>query len=157
VFSSYTSDFQAGEREARKLLGMEPPYPNGPIALAFAQLGQGQLTQAAETYQKLNGANKLSASRAQSGLADLALYEGRYKDAVRMLEQGAAEDIANNYPEMAAKKFAVLAYTHLSQNNTKAAVSAAESALSNSKSVKARFLAGRIFAATGEAQRAQKI
>jgi eukaryotic-like serine/threonine-protein kinase len=157
VFSSYASDFQTGESEARTLLGMEPPYPTGPVALAFAQLGQGQVAQAAEAYQKLNGSGKLYASRAQSGLADLALYEGRFADAARMLEQGAADDLANNYSDLAATKFAVLAETRLSQNNTKAAVSAAESALSNSKSVKVRFLTGRIFAATGQWSQAQKI
>jgi tetratricopeptide (TPR) repeat protein len=54
-------------------------------------------------------------------------------------------------------KFAVLAETLLSQNNKKAAVSAAESALSNSRAVKIRFLVGRIFAAASEAPRAQKI
>jgi eukaryotic-like serine/threonine-protein kinase len=154
---SYLSDFQAAERDARALEGMDPPYPNGPVALAFAQLGQGQLAQAAETYQKLNGSGKVYASRARSGLADLALYEGRYADAARMLEQGAAEDLANKNSDLAAMKFAVLAETLLSQNNKKAAVSAAESALSNSRAVKIRFLVGRIFAAAGEAPRAQKI
>src|SRR5215831_6521481 len=154
---SYAGDFQGGEREARVLLGMDAPYPNGPIALAFAQLGLGQLTQAAETYQKLNAAGKLGASRARSGVADLALYEGRFADAERLFQEAAVEDVSNQYSDMAAMKFAMLAYTYLSQNNMNAAVSAAESALSNSKGVKARFLAGRILAAAGQAPQAQKI
>ena len=37
---------------------------------------------------------KLGASFAASGLADLALYEGRFAEAIRMLEQGAAADVA---------------------------------------------------------------
>jgi eukaryotic-like serine/threonine-protein kinase len=154
---SYAGDFQGGESEARALQAMDPSYPTGPVALAFAQLGLGQLPQAAETYQKLNASGKIYASRARSGLADLALYEGRFADAARILEEGTAEDLANKYSDIAATKFAVLAYTRLSQNNTKAAVAAAESALSNSKSVKSRFLAGRALAAAGQAANAQKV
>jgi eukaryotic-like serine/threonine-protein kinase len=157
LFASYATDFETGEREARALLEMQPPYPNGPVALAFAQIGLGQLTQAAETYQKLNGAGKLYASRARSGSADLALYEGRFAEAARILEQGVAEDQANKFSEPAATKLAVLSYIRLLQNDKKAAVSAADSVLSNSKTVKSRFLAGRTFAAAGQAARARQI
>jgi eukaryotic-like serine/threonine-protein kinase len=154
---SYSGDFQAGEREARALQTMDPTYPTGPVALAFAQLGQGQVSQAAETYPKLNGFGKIYESRGRSGLADLALYEGRFAEAVQILEQGAAEDLSNKYSDIAATKLAILAHTRLSQSNTKAAVSAAEDALSNSKSVKVRFLAGRTLAAAGQTARAQKV
>ena len=157
VHSSYESDFQAGEREARTLQAMDPSSPNGPLALAFAQFGIGQLTQAAETYQKLNGFGEIYASRARSGLADLALYEGRFADAARILEEGASEDLSHKYSDIAAAKLAILSYTRLSQNNMKAAVSAAESSLSNSKSVKVRFLAGRTLAAAGQTALAQKV
>ena len=157
VYASYGSDFQTGEREARALLELDPSYPTGPVALAFAQFGLGQLTEAAETYQKLSGSGKLYASRARSGLADLALYEGRFAEAARILEQGAAEDLANKYSEPAATKLAILAHVRLLQNDKKAAVSAAENVISNSKTVKSRFLAGRTFAAAGQAARARQI
>src|SRR5262245_28721689 len=114
---SYSSDFQAGEREALALQAMDPSYPTGPVALAFAQLGQNQLSQAAESYQKLNGSGKIYESRGRSGLADLALYEGRFADAAQILEQGAAEDVSNKYSDIAATKLAILAHTRLSQNN----------------------------------------
>jgi tetratricopeptide (TPR) repeat protein/predicted Ser/Thr protein kinase len=157
VYASYGSDFQTGEREARALLELDPSYPTGPNALAFAQLGQGQLAQAAETYQKLEKTGKLGASSARSGLADLALYEGRFEDAVRILEQGAAEDVAAQYSDRAAAKFAALAYTRLLQGQKGPAVAAAESALAASKNFKIRFLAGRVFAASGQAARAQAL
>jgi tetratricopeptide (TPR) repeat protein len=157
VHSSYGSEFQDGEREARTLQALDPTFPYGPLALAFAQLGLGQLTQAAENYEKLNGFGKTYASRARSGLADLALYEGRFADAARMLEEGASQDLSNKYSDQAATKFAILAYTRLSQKNMKAAVSAAESALSSSKTVKVRFLAGNTLAAAGQTALAQKV
>jgi tetratricopeptide (TPR) repeat protein len=157
LYSSYGSDFQTGEREARALQELDPSYAKGFIALAFAQLGQGQLAQAAETYQKLEKVSKVGASNAASGLADLALYEGRFTDAIRILDQGANTDLANKYPDEAAAKFAALAYTRLLLDQKGLAVAAAEKALASSKTVKIRFLAGRVLAAAGQAARAQAL
>jgi serine/threonine protein kinase/tetratricopeptide (TPR) repeat protein len=155
VYASYSSEFQTGEREARTLLDMDPNYPDAFTALAWAQLGQGQVEQATDSYRKLAKVGKLGASDAASGLADLALYEGRFAEAVRILEKGAADDLAAKYPDRAAAKLATLAYTRLLQDQKDLAVRAAENALANSKIVRIRFLAGRIFAAAGQVSRAQ--
>jgi tetratricopeptide (TPR) repeat protein len=152
VYASYGSDFQTGEREARAFPELNPSMP-----LAFAQLGRGELREAAETYQKLGKMSKPYASAASSGLADIALYEGRFADAARILEQGIADDLAAKYSDKAAEKFAALAYTRLLQAQQRPAVTAAEGALSASKSVKIRFLAGRILAAAGQTSRAQML
>jgi tetratricopeptide (TPR) repeat protein len=157
LFASYGSDFQSGEREARTAQELDSSSRFGFIALAFGQMGQGQLAQAAETYQKLEKLNKLGASDARSGLADIALYEGRFADAIKILQQGAEEDMAAKYPDRAAEKFAALAYARLLQGQKEPAVTAAERALSSSKIVKIRFLAGRIFAAAGQAARAEAL
>ena len=127
------------------------------IAQAFAQLGQGQLGQAADTYRKLEKISKTGASMAASGLADLALYEGRFADAGRLLDEAANADLAAKSPDEAATKFAILAYTRMLQGQKTAAVTAAEKALANSKAVKVRFLAGRVFAATGQTARAKAL
>ena len=157
VYASFGSDFQTGEREARALQELDPSSPLSFSAMAFAQLGQGRVAQAGEAYEKLEKFGKVSASASRSGLADLALYEGRFADAVRILEQGADEDLAAKYSERAAAKFAALAYTRLSQGQKGPAVAAAKNALSASKSVKIRFLTGRIFAAAGEAAHARAL
>ncbi|HEX8800660.1 MAG TPA: protein kinase, partial [Terriglobales bacterium] len=52
-YSSYLGDFQTGEQEARAALELSPSSETSYLALAEAQLGQGQLSQAAETYHKL--------------------------------------------------------------------------------------------------------
>jgi tetratricopeptide (TPR) repeat protein len=155
LYASYGSDFQTGEKEARALQEIDPSYLKGFIALAFAQLGQGQLTQAAETYQKLEKLSPVGASNASMGMADLALYEGRFADAARILEQAANTDVAGKFPDEAASKLAVLAYTRLMQGQRTQAVAAAEKALASSKTVKVRFLAGRVLAAAGQSARAK--
>jgi serine/threonine protein kinase/tetratricopeptide (TPR) repeat protein len=154
LFSSYAGDFRSGEREAREVQRLSPSYPVGYIALAFAQLGQGQLTQAAETYHTLE---KISASDGASGLGDLALYEGRLSDAVRIFEAGATADKAAKNPDRASEKLIELAYTQILRGQTGAALIAAHQALADSQSIKVRFLAARIFLEGEEIAKAQKL
>jgi tetratricopeptide (TPR) repeat protein len=156
LYSSYGTDFQTGEKEAKALFDMDPAYPTAPIALAFVQLGQGHPEQAIETYGKLES-SPLGASRKAAGLADVAIYDGRFAEAVKLLEQGAAADIAGKYSDKAAAKYAALAYTRLLQDKKQDAVRAAQDALGNSKTANIRFLAGRIFAMAGEYARAQAL
>ena len=145
LYESYGGDFQAGEQEARAAQDLGSPLALLP--LEFAELGQGQPSQASETYQALGQAEALGtlgASFAASGLGDLAVYEGRFADARRVLEAGAAADLKANAKDRAAAKFASLAYAHLLRGQTDAAAAAAETALANSEAVKIRFLAGRV-------------
>jgi tetratricopeptide (TPR) repeat protein len=157
VYASYGSDFATGEQEARALLELDPSSSTGPTALALAQVGLGQLTQSAASYQQLNKFGKQGASDGLSGLADLALVEGRFMDAARMLEKGAADDLAARYPDRAAAKFTALAYTRLMQGQKASAVTAVENALDASKTIRVRFLAGRVLAAAGQSTRAQAL
>jgi tetratricopeptide (TPR) repeat protein len=115
------------------------------LALAFAQLGQGQLPQATQTYQTLSGMGTLGSSLAASGLGDLAMHEGRFEDAVKILEQGAAADVNSGNADRAAAKFAAAAHARIQQRRMPAAIAAADRALANSKAVTIRFLAARVF------------
>ena len=60
-----------------------------------------------------------------SGLANLAIFEGRLGQAVQSLEKGAAADLVRNERDAAADKFVLLAYAEMLRGNTKAAVAAA--------------------------------
>jgi tetratricopeptide (TPR) repeat protein len=142
MFGDYSGDFQGAEQEVRSM-----PEPNdlATLALVFAQLGQGRVPEAAETYKKLETMGARGTSWAASGLADLALYEGRFSDAVRAFDQGAAADFASKNPDKAARKLTSLAYVHLMRGQKGLAIAAADKAVANSKAVPIRFLAARIF------------
>jgi serine/threonine protein kinase/tetratricopeptide (TPR) repeat protein len=157
LFSSYGGDFQGGEREARRLQQLMPSFEYGYLSLAFAQMGRGDLSQAAETYKKLEGVSTLGASMAKSGLADLASYEGRSAEASRILEHGAAADLAANNSDSAADKFVALAFARLLRGQKQEAVAAAEKALAASQAVNIRILAARTFVEAGDLPRAQKL
>jgi len=157
LFSSYGGDFQSGERESRRLQQLMPSFEYGQLPLAFAQVGQGELSQAAETYQKLASVSTPAASLAASGLADLDLYQGRLVEAIRILEQGAAADLKADRNDSAADKFAALAYTRLLRGQAREAQAAAEKALALSQAAKIKFLAARVFVESGDLPKAQKL
>jgi tetratricopeptide (TPR) repeat protein len=157
LYDCYASDFAGCEREARDVFQLNPDYEEAFLALAYAQTGQNQLLQAAETYQKLEKVSARGASLAASGLANLAMYEGRLRDAVQVLEKGAAEDLTAKKPDAAADKFALLAYAQLLRGDSSATVAAAQKALKYSQSVKIKFLAARALVESGQTAKAQKL
>ena len=86
--SSFAGDFAAGEKEARTALSINPTAAQGYLVLAEAQLGQGQIDNAAATYHQLETFGPAATSTATAGLADLAAYQGKYADARANLRAG---------------------------------------------------------------------
>ena len=154
---AYTGDFQAAEQEARKVLQANPGFETGYAALAYAQVGQGQLAEAIKTYQQLEKVSDYGQSGAAQGLADIALYEGRLTDADRFLETGAAADLKAGRLDSAAADYAMLAQAQLLRKQKAAALAASDKALANSKTVSTRFAVARIYAAAGETAKATKL
>jgi tetratricopeptide (TPR) repeat protein len=154
LYAAYAGDFAAAEAEARRASAMSP---FGFVPLAFAQLGLGHFDEARATYDGFAKVDALGASHAASGLGDLAVYAGRFTEAVRLLEQGAAVDVGAKAPDRAAAKLASVAYVELSRGRPAAAGAAARRALSLSEAMKVRFLAARIYAQIGESKAANTL
>jgi eukaryotic-like serine/threonine-protein kinase len=142
LYAAYSGDAKTAGDEARAL-----PQTSvfGQLALAFSQLLQSQLPQAAETYQRLGSIDEQGASYAASGLGDLALYEGRLADAVKILTDGATADVAARESDRAANKYVALAYAQALRQQKAAAVAAADRALAESPTPKVRLLAAHVF------------
>jgi serine/threonine protein kinase/Tfp pilus assembly protein PilF len=157
LYACYATDFQSCEREARAVLQISPSYEGAFLALAYAQLGQNQVPQATETYQKLEKVSATGATFAASGLGNIALYQGKVQQAIQILEKGAAADLAAKSPDAAADKYLMIAEGNLLRGSKPAAVAAAERALANAQSLKVQFLAARIFAEAGESAKAGKL
>ena len=154
LYANYAGDFRPGNQQARRV---QQPDSYALLAVAFSQLGQGQLAEAHGTYRELAKIDALGTSLAASGLGDLATLEGRFSDAARILGQGADQDLASKNPDRAAAKFASLAFAQISRGQKDQAVAAAEAALANSKAVKIRFLAARALVESGRIASAQPL
>jgi tetratricopeptide (TPR) repeat protein/tRNA A-37 threonylcarbamoyl transferase component Bud32 len=155
LYSAYSSDFAAAEQEARAAVELGSPL--GYLPLAFSQLAQGQPAQAADSYRQLGASGGVGASFAASGLGDLAIHQGRFADADRILQEGAAADLAARGADRAAAKFAALAHARVARGQPGQALAAARRALEQSQAPKIRFLAARVFIEAGDAEAARPL
>jgi tetratricopeptide (TPR) repeat protein/predicted Ser/Thr protein kinase len=157
LYACFAGDFQTCEHEGREVQKLNASDEDGFLLVAHAQLAQEQLSPAAQTYQELEKLSPRGASLASSGLANLALYEGKYREAIQILERGIAADVAAKELDQAADKLAMLADAQLTRGDEPAAIAAAGKALATSQSAKTKFLAARIFIKTGDTAKAQKL
>jgi tetratricopeptide (TPR) repeat protein/predicted Ser/Thr protein kinase len=155
--SSFAGDFAAGEKEARAGLAINPSAAQGFLVLAEAQLGQGQIDKATESYHQLEKIGALPASTAIAGLADLAAYQGKYAEAATLLANGAAADVAAKNTDNAARKYAALGNIEEIQGKHTAALSDIGKALANSQTTQIEFLAANTYVEAGEFTKAQKL
>lgn len=157
LYSCYANDFQSCERGGREVLQLNPTYEHAFLVVAYAQLGQGQLSQATAEYQQLEKVSPRGASLAASGLANIALYQGRFKEGIQILEKGAAADLEAKKPAAAADKVLMLAYANLWRGDKQAAASAARRALALQQSAKVRLLAARVLVEVDEVGEARQL
>ena len=155
-YTSYSGDFQTGESHARAALAITPS-PEAYLAMAEAQVGEGKLSDAIETYGKLQKQGDAGASIAASGLADIYVYEGRYTEAWKTLEQGITADVASKNIENAGDKLITLANIQLLLKKKDAAIASATKALSDNNSAKIKFLAAQLFSESGQDAKAQNL
>jgi tetratricopeptide (TPR) repeat protein len=155
-YDTYGGDFAGGEKEARKALEIHPSL-SAYLALVESQIGQGQVSQATETYNAMQKLGPAAASITAFGLADLANYQGRFAEAIRMLEQGAAADLAAKDQNSAAAKYATISRTQMMRHQNAQAVSAASKALTLSHEEPVRFLAALTFAEAGDPTKAREL
>ena len=154
---AFAGDFASSEKDARAALEISPTASQGYLVIAEAQVAEGQLQQAADSYQQLEKFGALGASTATDGLADLAAYEGKYTEAAKLLTQGAATDTAAKMPDNAARKYASLANIEEQQGQQAAALAAIAKALAGSQATSIEFLAARLYVDAGDLPKAQKL
>src|SRR6185369_3899432 len=86
LYAAYAGDFQTAEREALETQKLNASYTPAFRGLSFAQLGQGRLTDVADTIEALR---QVDAELGATGLADLYLYQGRFAESLDLYEKTA--------------------------------------------------------------------
>jgi len=145
LYAMYAGEFDTAAREEEAVLQLNPSFAKGLSTLALAQFAQGHIPQSTETYQRLQGLSAWGASQAATGLADIALYEGRFSNAAEILEKAVAGDLANKNAEGAANKLATLAATLAAMGRKGPATSSAERALAQSRPEGVLYVASLVY------------
>jgi serine/threonine protein kinase/tetratricopeptide (TPR) repeat protein len=154
LMTSLSGEFQAVAAEVNEI---EQPDARALLALAYSQIAMGLPAEAANTYRKMSTMGAAGASYGASGLGDLAMFQGRFAEAARIFEEGAAAELAAKSPDRAAIKLTSLGHAHLAAGRKAAAIAAADRALTHSKGMPVRFLAARIYAEAGAFDKAQAL
>jgi serine/threonine protein kinase/tetratricopeptide (TPR) repeat protein len=154
LMSALSGDFEGAEQQLKSLPEMTPAAVQ---FLAYSQIARADVAGASDSYTKLGAMGPTYASTAASGLGDVALYQGQFSEAVRILEKGAADDLAAKNADRAATKLTSVAYANLLMGRTQPAIAAAEKALSLTKSMSPRFLAARMLIEAGAIDEARPV
>lgn len=157
MYALYSGDFELATKESDSLLNEEPNFDQALRTRALAELGLGHPEQARQTYQKLQAVSAYGGSIATTGLADLALYEGRLAEATEVLRKAIAADLAAKDTESAADRGAVLAQSLLAAGKTQEAVAAAGKASADSKDSGVLYRAAQVYIAAGQDGKAMQL
>ncbi len=154
LIAMYAGDFETGAREQKTVLEMNPQFVLAYVGLALSELGAARPDVAIATWNKLAATGPAGASSAASGLADLALYQGRIADARTILETAIEADLAAKNTDEAARKLTTLAEAELQGGQTARAVAAAERATGMSGELAVVVSAARVLIEGGEERKA---
>lgn len=159
LFADYAGDFSTGEKYAQEVIQQDPSYLGGAAfgALAMAQMGEGRVEEARQTYQKLAALGARGKSLSNLGLADIALYQARADEATGILDTSIKDDLENKDSGSAAVKSILLAQAHLIAGNAAQAAAAAEKAIALDKQPSTLHAAGVVLSEAGQAAKAQAL
>ncbi len=133
LYLLYAGDFANAEKEASAALAANPAYMKAYTTKALAQIGQENRAGAKTTYGALEQISPAGASFAAAGLADIALYEGRYADAADIVTKAIAADLKESNSAAAAKKLVLLAEAQSAIGQKATAAKTVEQALTTDR------------------------
>ena len=149
LFAMYTSDFNAASTQAKRVIEQNPSYHPAYLPLAIAAVAGSNSAGAIDAYQKMAKSGAAGASIASLGLADLAIYEGRFAAAVTSLVSGIAEDETRKNKAGMIAKYSALADAYEGDGKTKLAHESATQAIKLAGDGTNAVLAARTLARIG--------
>jgi tetratricopeptide (TPR) repeat protein len=128
LYAMYAGDFERADERGRAALEINPLLPKAHLAIAMSALAGGRIDDARAGYERAREAGPRGASLAAIGLADLAMHQGRFDEAVPLLTTGIERDLESKNTAGAAAKAIALAEAQYALGNQTAAGAAIERA-----------------------------
>ena len=156
LYAMYAGDFTTATRESEPLLKDPGSNPFFKIYLppAIAAAVSDQPDAAIAEYQRMARAGAEGASLATSGLADLAMYRGRYAEAEDILRAGIEADSKSANSAGTAAKRMMLAEIHAATGRVPLAIAEVDQALKLGQSESILVPAARLYLAAGKLKEA---
>ena len=157
LYAMYAGDFSTAANEARTALETNANLPKAHLAIAMSALAADGIDEARAAYDKARGAGTRGVSLASIGLADLAIYQGRFDEAIPLLQKGIAEDEAAKNAAGVASKTIALAEAQYGRGDVRAAAATLQRAMQLSSDASVLVPAARLLIASGRAGDGEKI
>jgi eukaryotic-like serine/threonine-protein kinase len=134
LYAMYSGDFKTAAEEASKVIEKNSQTFKAYLVMASAAFASSDMKGVREAYARMAKAGAAGVSLSNHGLADIAMYEGRFSEAIDLLKTGIASDEAASNRTARAAKLAVLAEAQLADRQTAQAVDSARKALEAAQS-----------------------
>jgi tetratricopeptide (TPR) repeat protein len=157
LFAMYAGEFDLAEEKARAVIGEDDSRYYAWLPIAITELSRGNLDAARDSYRKMAATGERGASLANLGLADIAIFEGQYRQAADLLEQGVVVDIEAGDKRSAATKYVALAEAYSGANDADAAIEAIENAIATNAGLGRKVSAAMLYLEQGRVEEAQEI
>ena len=157
LFAMYASEFDLAEEKARAVIAEDDSRYYAWLPIAITELSRGNLEAARDSYRSMAAIGDSGSSLANIGLADIALFEGDYGQAIELLEQGLATDIEAGNKRSAATKYVALAAAHSGIGDADAAIVAMENAIATNAGLGRQVSAALLYLELGRPYEAQAI
>jgi serine/threonine protein kinase/tetratricopeptide (TPR) repeat protein len=154
LLKNFAGDFAAAEGEVKAIA-----HPGVPalVAVAYSQLARGMIAESAATYRRIAEMPGTGASTAAAGLADIAIYQGHYTEALAILDKAVERDVAEKSMSRASIKLTTIGMVHAMRGAKASAIASADQALAYSKTMPVRFLAARVYVEAGAFDKAEAL
>ena len=128
LYAMYAGDFESAEAGARELLEIDNDYYMAWLPIAISAAAAKDIEKAKLSYQSMSKNGGRGASLGMLGLADLALFQGQFSEAVELLRAGIAADVEADNKEGIATKTIALAQALADMGDVEAALKAVSDA-----------------------------
>ena len=109
LFAMLAGEFSNGAKHAAELLAVDAGMWKAWLPIAMAQLADGELVAATQSYGNMAKASDRGAAFANLGLADIALFEEDFAKAAELLEAGVSGDLVDGNKRLLGRKYIALA------------------------------------------------
>lgn len=157
LYAMYAGQFEAAAEQAREIIDLGKSVHKSYLPLAVAAVDQLKLDDARAAYNQMAEIDAKGASLALMGLADLAIFEGKFDQAQALLAEGAAVDEQSGNQRGAGRKLAALAEVYEAQGNSAAAQLAIARALEMVRNEATLLTAATLHMEGGRAAEAQSL
>jgi tetratricopeptide (TPR) repeat protein len=157
LYAMYAGDFAKAAATASELVKDDPKFDTAYLPLAMNALASGRPDEARGIYQKADAIGPAGKSLAALGLADLAMSQGRYDDAIGILDAQIPRETAAGSTVGAAAMLVAAAESQAALGRRDLAHANAAKALDLGRDDAIVVPVARVFQAIGRTAEVQKI